>query len=78
MTETIDACPECDWHKARLRYHGKPNSRAEGEGKYRCTNCGHTFDEPNTRPARNSRIPKRGIAARLAKANPDDVGGESA
>lgn len=73
MTKTVDACPRCDFCRIRARNPEKIRSHAEGEGRYRCVQCGHTFDEPHTRPARNESGPHRGLAARLADPDVSDV-----
>jgi transposase-like protein len=72
-TKQTEVCPDCDHSRIRVRHHGKLRSHPDTSERYRCCMCTATFDEPATRPARNNSTPKRGLAARLAKADPDDV-----
>ncbi|WP_435125338.1 hypothetical protein [Halobaculum sp. D14] len=68
---TTAACPDC----------GSGDTYELADGRYGCRGCGTYFDEPDWRPTRRPDggiLGGDGMAARLAAADPDDVGGESA
>ena len=67
MSETVDACPECDTTAGLFSLVA---------GGWGCRECGARFDEPRTRPARNTADTRQGLAAELAAADPDEVSAE--
>jgi hypothetical protein len=67
MTETVDACPECDTTAGIFSLVS---------GGYGCRECQARFDEPETRPPRNATGPRRGLAKRLAETDADEVSAE--
>lgn len=66
MTEQIGVCPECDSHALQHRT-ARPGGadRDENSGKWRCEDCGQSFDEPARREPKRTREPQHGLAARL-------------
>lgn len=68
----IDVCPECMGSNVRNRTC-KPNGRA-GQGAYYCQDCRSGFDEPAQRKTiKYGGL--RGLSARLAEMDPDEVPG---
>ncbi|QIO25529.1 hypothetical protein [Haloarcula sp. JP-L23] len=72
--DTVLACPDCDSTGIRARVqngYGAPTH----DDDYYCRHCGHSFDEPVERERHDeSGLP--GLAGRLDRMDPDDVGGE--
>ena len=64
MTETVDACPECDTTSGLF---------ARNAGGHGCRECGARFETPNTRPATSTTNTQNGAARLLADADPDEV-----
>lgn len=67
MTETVDACPECD---------GTSGLFSPVDDGFACRECGARFDELETRPARSSTDTRQGLAKALADADADEVSAE--
>jgi transposase-like protein len=70
------ACPECDSPSLSTRPGGINSGRAtDDHDRYYCTQCNARFETPTERAAKTTRGGIRGdsLAARLAKANPDEV-----
>jgi tRNA(Ile2) C34 agmatinyltransferase TiaS len=67
MSETVDACPECD---------GTSGLFSLSAGGFGCRECGARFDEPETRAPRGNTNTRHGLAADLAAADPDEVSAE--
>lgn len=65
MSDTVDACPECDTTS------GLFSLTAGGHG---CRECGARFETPTERPAKRTTNTRKGAARLLADANPDEVG----
>ena len=73
MTDTVAACPECDAGGVTRHAGGGRNRRSEPpQGTYRCTDCGSHFEEFVERPRKSASV-RRGLAGRLAAADPDEV-----
>ena len=73
MTETVAACPECDAANVTRTAGGGRNGRSEPpQGTYRCSNCGSYFEEFVERARKGASV-RRGLAGRLAAADPDEV-----
>lgn len=74
MTREITVCPECDSPQIRRRYPEKGGGRRlEDPHDYLCRDCGHGFDQPNTRDAKtkwSASKPSSGRARRLWEADP--------
>lgn len=68
----ITACPECDSPSIKPRNPGKPSSPPSHTTNWYCNNCGAQFDEAVER-AREHRPGRRGLAGKLARAEPDDL-----
>ena len=66
MSDTVACCPDCG-----------TSSLGNSGQRYWCPECGEAFDkgDADRRPPREwaSREPTRGLAARLAAADPDEV-----
>ncbi|MBX0325768.1 hypothetical protein EGH21_22380 [Halomicroarcula sp. F13] len=74
MSDTVQACPACDsTSKLHKLIHEDRVDSADVDEDYKCYSCGHAFDEPVTREARNTNT-LRGLARELDRADPDQVG----
>ena len=68
MTQTTNACPECD------DVNITPLSQSDAE--WCCEACGEYFDEPQVREVYDTpSIPKNTLGAELDEASPADLGG---
>lgn len=67
--DMVAACPECD--DASI-VHSKQSSLASDEEAYRCTACGHHFEEPTERPSQSSTDSLKGLAKQLHERTPTD------
>jgi transposase-like protein len=78
MSDTVDACPECDTTSGiyRRRGMGDTGRWPSDDATYVCRECGATFAEPNEREAQHTNETRKGRAGKLAKADPDEVGGD--
>lgn len=74
--ETVRCCPDSECESARISLHTSSAARARHEdiARWRCTECGHEFDDPDTRPSRGVyRGPTSPEGLALRDADPDDV-----
>ena len=78
MTDrTVFACPECDTasvHHNNLVDSGRDYEREVSGDEWRCHECGATFNDGVEREAKQPGDTPRGLARRLADADPDEVG----
>ena len=75
MTRIVLACPGCNI--ADVQAHvSSIQERGAADHNYSCNTCGEKFDTPIRREARSTGS-LSGLAARLDKADPDDVAGQS-
>jgi len=71
--DLVEACPHCDGTKFKVRVSSVHKNLRTGdpEAKYKCGECGATFDEPNRResfgPGAASTVP-RSSSTRLTRA----------
>jgi predicted RNA-binding Zn-ribbon protein involved in translation (DUF1610 family) len=72
--DLLEACPECDGTKFKVRVSSVHKNLRTGDidAKYKCGNCGATFDEPRLRE-RRAPAPLNGTAKLLADAEPGDI-----
>jgi DNA-directed RNA polymerase subunit RPC12/RpoP len=72
--DLVEACPECDGTKFKVRVSSVHKNLRTGDvgAKYKCGVCGATFDEP-ARRERRAPAPLNGTAKRLAEADPGDL-----
>lgn len=76
MPSETKACPHCGNAQVRSRNpRNECGSHAENSAQYRCSDCGHTFDEPVTREKRSTTAAGTGspLTARLAGMDPSDL-----
>lgn len=73
--ELVKVCPECDAANPAYNSGHVYGSRDLDAKRYRCRRCGETFDAPLKRKRRGTGA-RHGLAAKLEKADPDDVGSE--
>jgi transposase-like protein len=72
--DTVRVCPECDTPDIRVRPGGYNSSTHRvGAARWRCKDCGATFDEPAERPSNHAHAGLSGLARDLADADPDDL-----
>jgi len=67
-------CPECDsadLYQRRLKKPGQTTTVGSPNDQYRCKDCGHTFDDPNTRERKHGQY---GHQAKYAHLDAEDVG----
>lgn len=71
---TVRACPECDTARVVTRPGGYA-PQMEDEPRYRCEECGETFDRDRlvVRASKQNHDPRPGLPGRLAAMDPDDV-----
>ena len=69
-----DACPKCDSSSFNLVSAGGHTSYDRHTEKYRCCDCAHRFETPNTRDRKSSEKCHglSGSAKKLFDANPED------
>ena len=72
MSDEIEACPHCD----SSSIYANPGDG--GRGKYGCYSCHEGFDRPATRDRKPGGTKRKGLAARLLRAKPEDVSRETA
>jgi transposase-like protein len=73
MSDTVAACPECDEGSIQMNRPGGHHAEVD-TGRYRCSVCQATFDEPNERERRNPGSASRsGLAKRLLDADPGPI-----
>jgi hypothetical protein len=73
--DLVEACPHCDGTKFKVRVSSVHKNLRTGdpEAKYKCGECGATFDEPNRRESFRSRGGLHGTAKLLDEADPGDI-----
>lgn len=65
---TVSACPDCDSASIAVRTNNRGDT--ETRANYRCTECGHLFDDPLERdpgPGYQGGHSRRGLAGELAR-----------
>jgi len=74
----IKVCPECGSASLSSNSAGGSGRRDDcaDPSAYRCRGCNQTFDEPETRPRKHTADTRKGLAGRLSRTDPDDVGAE--
>lgn len=65
MSDTVEACPECDSVNLRNTVGHYLGDDAGHDGNA-CNDCGATFSEPKEREQKNSGDPRSGIAGKLS------------
>jgi transposase-like protein len=76
MSDTVAVCPECDAAEVHLNAPGGHNTAGRAH-RYRCQACKAQFDTYEERARKEGIAPghtPRGLAGRLARADPDEVG----
>lgn len=68
-TREIPVCPECESSQTNVL-----SARYGGERGKVCNDCGHRFTDYARVETENS-ANRKGLAGKLAKANPGDLGG---
>ena len=72
MTETVEACPECnrtDIYKRKGSVQGY-----QFDHRYRCEICGHTFDRPITKErGSGGNVASQGLARKLWEMDKDEL-----
>jgi uncharacterized Zn finger protein (UPF0148 family) len=72
--DLVRACPACDSPDVRVRPGGYNSGPGRLDGRrWRCKDCGATFDEPVERASKRSHAGLSGTARDLAEADPDDL-----
>jgi transcriptional regulator with XRE-family HTH domain len=69
---TVLACPNCDSARLTTVQHNLWGGEPAGEGSHYCKDC-NTHVDPVERESYRSDSPRRGLAKRLADADPDDL-----
>jgi hypothetical protein len=75
---TVEICPECGAGGPDLELRsggdpfGAPSRKGDPDKRWRCSACGHCFDEPDQREAKRDHIPHAGVGAELEEMDPDD------
>ncbi|UXF50895.1 MAG: hypothetical protein HQRvContig02_45 [Haloquadratum phage sp.] len=74
--DLVACCPDCGAANVTRHAVGGPSGDHSDEprGRYRCSGCGAYFDEYDERERRQSHTTRRGLAGKLAAADPDEVG----
>jgi len=76
MSETT-ACPYCDSTSIKRNCVGdspdRPGNASDDPDAWRCIECGRGFDDPKSREREHETETRKGLAGRLARAEPDDV-----
>lgn len=77
--DDVSVCPECDSASLKMgRVTGSGIGHRDGvtDKRFRCADCGAAFDDPEVREKQTRGETRKGLAGKLARADPDDVGGE--
>lgn len=76
-SDELEICPECESNEIRNRVV-RAHVPTDCDSEWRCANCGHRFDEPDTRPRKRDYTPGVGssVAAAVARTEPDEIGGD--
>lgn len=74
-TDAVRCCPHCESSQWSVRSRVKPGGAGADAARYFCGACDRGFDEPATRrPRHDSDFAPGTLAARLAAADPEEVG----
>jgi transposase-like protein len=69
--DTVNVCPDCG-DSSIVHTAQSNNGGTHGHQLYRCTACGHSFEDPDERERQNKTQPgNKGAAKTLADADPD-------
>jgi transposase-like protein len=71
-TYPANACPDCGSFDVYGRYAGLQDYGTDGQ-RYRCEDCGATFDDPLRRERECGAIRPDCLAAELVSADPEEV-----
>lgn len=77
--DDVSVCPECDsasLKMGRVSDSGQGHREGVTDKRFRCADCRAAFDDPETREPKQTHGTRKGLAGKLARADPDDVGGE--
>jgi len=80
MSDTVQACPDEDCESSDVHPQaGNVNQDTAPDNRWRCSDCGNQFDEPDRREQRagGTDPPGHSAAKTLLEMDPDDVGGSA-
>jgi transposase-like protein len=72
--DEVAVCPTCDRTPIQRVSGSEMFEHEHKRGEYVCRSCGETFDTFTTRKRKQRSIRPKGLAGRLADADPDEVG----